>query len=177
MFWCPKVLRSHVQICSIGTALITISQFFVSEDLWLIDLSALYHYLRWMSFSLIRFFLICWISLVTHVNDGSKAKSQIAFIVVSGNPEILQCLVDNEVSHTLDHPLRSDHFPVVAEFRWSFELTWRMTLMTTLTMRMTLTLTNKRVDDLRCLSKLLVNFISVPICVIFWPHSCAPRNV
>ena len=121
MFWCPKVLRSHVQICSIGTALITISQFFVSEDLWLIDLSALYHYLRWMSFSLIRFFLICWISLVTHVNDGSKAKSQIAFIVVSGNPEILQCLVDNEVSHTLDHPLRSDHFPVVAEIRWSSE--------------------------------------------------------
>ena len=60
--------------------------------------------------------------MVTHVNDGSKAKTQIYFIGVSGNPEILQCLVDNEVSHTLDHPLRSDHFPVVAEIRLSFEL-------------------------------------------------------
>ena len=28
-------------------------------------------------------------SLVTPVNDGSKAKSQIDFIVVSGNPEML----------------------------------------------------------------------------------------
>ena len=59
--------------------------------------------------------------LFTHINDGSKTKTQIDFIGVSGNPEYLNCIVDNGVTGNFGHPMRSDHFPICMEVCWSAE--------------------------------------------------------